>query len=675
MNSQAKDVTEMIFGLIEGAKHFLPDRFLNTDIAEKIWSRVLPTKHKPKDYALAIAREIMECNSKDAKKVDPAMALIYTLGCEEMRDVFYPRFHRSKGICQDLLLEQHLEHWLNMLPNEWRKANNNFPDNLAKSIPSLYRNSTGFLFNIAEESYYKGISYDLRDVADLCINMLLIRISSDEFTVKFLDHYPWVKERQSRLYECAQQKTVEFDELDPLKRMEMHMEKGIEIWQSTFKSIDSFIDGRERIRTKDALFTTELINNFIHDAQYSPAKMVQYNFAREVEAMRHCAEGILEASAEDEAIFEIAESFKLDLIAKEDPPSLPDFVLSSDNYKTLTAFDEDMRNSTPFSGADYQRFFDLMNDRDELSETISSIVQGSDMSELAKLGEYGHQLKALIEEIMTAGRDVFGGLSESYRRYRELTTKIIPLNAEEIPVENNSMEDAARITEQIQAQNEELGQLRVNLNKSELALQVSREREAEMTELNNHLSQEIDQLKRALHAARSIPVVEKGGDDFNTELSGEWLRGVLREDTRSTPEQILIAYATIAPDRVVVLPNAMKSAREADNFELPARLAQVMDSLVYQYLDLIRKGVPDTQAKEVLGNRYAANESQTVTNNSRLRAQRECSYNGETLFFRQHIGIGSGYGTQHAIRIHFKVINSKIVIAYCGAHLETMRTN
>ncbi len=674
MNTQAKDVNEAIFGLIDGAKHYLPDRFLNRDIVEKLWSRLLP-KHKAKDYAYSIAKDVMNCNAKDAKRVDPAMALIYTLGCVETREHFYPKFHASNSICDDLLLEQNLERWLKLLPDERKLSETDIPKELNEQIPSLYRSSTHIMFHLAQENFYKGISYELRDVVDICLNLMIVRIDSDQFIVDFLDHYPWVKERQSKLYESAKVKLDEFKDLGSVDQVEIQMEKGMDVWRSSFRSILSFIDGREYLRLREVLFTTDLINNFMQDKYYSPAKFIQYNYIREVESLKEYADNIFDVCQDDEVLRSVAAANNLSSILEDNPPALPDFLMDEHNYSVLKDFEADMKSEASFSSDSFHEFFELLDEREDLTRAISSIVQGGDVNQLAKLGDYGIQLKALIEKISASASDVFTALSNTYRVYRDLPAKIKPLSADSIPAETPVAQEVVNLQQLTPEQSEELEALRQAVHTAELALHTSQEREAEMTELNNHLVDEIAQLKRALHAARSIPVVEKGGEDFNTELSAEWLRGLLREDARSTPEQILIAYATLAPDRVEILPSAFKAAKEAANFELPARLAQVLDSLIYQYLDLIRKGVADTQAKEVLGNRYAANESQTVTNNSRLRAQREFTYNGETIFFRQHIGIGSGYGTQHAIRIHFKVINDKIVIAYCGAHLETMRTN
>jgi hypothetical protein len=674
MNSQA-DTTEMMFDMIKGPKHFLPDRFLNSDIAEKLWAKALP-KHKPKDYAHAISKYAMLTNNKEAKRVDPGMVFIYTLGCEETRDVFYSRFVDAGGLCGDLILEQHLERWLGMLPEGWRKREVDVSDELKALLPSLYHGSIGFLFNLAEESFYKNLPFENKDIADLCINLLLIRISNDEFTIAFFDAYPWARERQSKLYQTAKTCAKEFEDRPEIEKAEARLERSVEVWRATFKSIEVFISERERVRTRDVLFTQELLKNFNNDPHYSPVRMIQTNYFRETEAIKNCAAEMLENSVDDDVLTALIDESDITEIIDAEPLHLPDFELSAENHKILTEFETNIRKDGVFCGADYQNFFESVSEKNDLSETISEVVQGGDLSELAKLGEYGQQLKTLIERIKVSGRSLMSGMVETYRLYKALPEQLIVFKPEaHMSIEEPTGPSAEEQAAAAQAQVEELSSLRTNLDKTKLALQISQERESEMITMNDHLLQEIDQLKRALHAARSIPVVEKGGEDFNTELSGEWLRGLLREDVRSTPEQILIAYATIAPDRLVVLPSALKSAREADNFELPARLSQLLDSLVYQYLDLIRKGVPDTQAKEVLGNRYAANESQTVTQNSRLRTLREFSYNGEVIFFRQHIGIGSGYGTQHAIRVHFKVIDEKIVIAYCGAHLETMRTN
>jgi hypothetical protein len=104
-------------------------------------------------------------------------------------------------------------------------------------------------------------------------------------------------------------------------------------------------------------------------------------------------------------------------------------------------------------------------------------------------------------------------------------------------------------------------------------------------------------------------------------------------------------------------------------------LAKLVDRLVFAYLDALNSGVPDAEARKIFGKSYKAKESDGVRQNRRLRSLREFSYNGETHLFERHIGIGRNYGTQHSIRLYFEVIEGKLVIAYCGEHLDSVQTN
>jgi hypothetical protein len=158
--------------------------------------------------------------------------------------------------------------------------------------------------------------------------------------------------------------------------------------------------------------------------------------------------------------------------------------------------------------------------------------------------------------------------------------------------------------------------------------------------------------------------------DFS-ELTRKYVQG-----QRLTPEELLRFYGLMAPDRVVVLESAWKSSRQSENFAYPERLTEHLSKLVFDYLDQVRDGTPMGQAgRDIFAGAFAAKESQTVSRDHSMRAQREFNYDGETRYFEYRLRTGNGWGAVEGMRLYFDVIDSKVVIAYVGPHLDQPSTN
>lgn len=143
-----------------------------------------------------------------------------------------------------------------------------------------------------------------------------------------------------------------------------------------------------------------------------------------------------------------------------------------------------------------------------------------------------------------------------------------------------------------------------------------------------------------------------------------------------TPEELLRFFGLMAADRVVVLDSAWKSSRESDKFAYPERLTEHLSKLIFEYLDQVRAGTPMGQAgRDVFAGAFAARESQSVSQDHSLRAQREFIYNGETRYFEYRLRTGNGWGAVEGLRLYFDVIDGKVVIAYLGPHLDQPSTN
>lgn len=88
--------------------------------------------------------------------------------------------------------------------------------------------------------------------------------------------------------------------------------------------------------------------------------------------------------------------------------------------------------------------------------------------------------------------------------------------------------------------------------------------------------------------------------------------------------------------------------------------------MVTDYLDVyLSKG--DAQARLLFGNRYAAQESDSVMKSA--KRMRDRTFSGITM--TQHLKIG------FSTRLYFTVDtqNRKVLIGYCGEHLNVASTN
>ena len=83
-------------------------------------------------------------------------------------------------------------------------------------------------------------------------------------------------------------------------------------------------------------------------------------------------------------------------------------------------------------------------------------------------------------------------------------------------------------------------------------------------------------------------------------------------------------------------------------------------------------GQPDAVARHILGDALRARESDSVLGNARLRAMRQFVYNSEKRVFHKHLAIGVKPGVAFSIRIYYEILDSKVIIGWCGEHLETM---
>jgi hypothetical protein len=104
-------------------------------------------------------------------------------------------------------------------------------------------------------------------------------------------------------------------------------------------------------------------------------------------------------------------------------------------------------------------------------------------------------------------------------------------------------------------------------------------------------------------------------------------------------------------------------------------MLDLLDTLVNPYFDSWLRATRTLCHANSLAAPMSPSESDATSNCGKMRAQREFSYQGQRMYFERHLRVGSGIGNQVCMRIYFQIIDSKIVIAYAGEHLEIASTN
>lgn len=205
-------------------------------------------------------------------------------------------------------------------------------------------------------------------------------------------------------------------------------------------------------------------------------------------------------------------------------------------------------------------------------------------------------------------------------------------------------------------------------------IEMERERYAILESESKEYRDEIHNQKSKINAINDqknklLDRVQNHQDKVLTNEDRESLHRLMLDQDLATPKDALVVARMLYPGKVIILPEAWKSAEEAESFKYAPRLLALINTLLGDYLDALTAGQPDTEARQLFGKSYSAKESETVTKNPALRRHREFKVNNEIVFMNQHLIIGKAISIQETLRLHFKVINNKVYIGHCGEHL------
>jgi hypothetical protein len=136
--------------------------------------------------------------------------------------------------------------------------------------------------------------------------------------------------------------------------------------------------------------------------------------------------------------------------------------------------------------------------------------------------------------------------------------------------------------------------------------------------------------------------------------------------------QCLEVIQELYPDRVVVLDSAIASAREASKFKHSRRALDLLIKLCGPFWSQLSEGKGTIDAKAILSDAYAANESETVRGRRKARELRTFDYAGQPVEMMSHLRIGTKDSLVETWRCHFHwdAASRRIVIGHCGRHLD-----
>lgn len=288
---------------------------------------------------------------------------------------------------------------------------------------------------------------------------------------------------------------------------------------------------------------------------------------------------------------------------------------SIDEYSRLSDRFQELSKDPAKNAAELQELLVAMGQAKEESSQVKDDCVALARTITDKMNALARDMKAFVEEDDELGEDVELEADGSHREFEEL----LAISEEE----NKRLKGKVR---DLTAQNDSLGS----------ALADSREQEAK---------QGLSEDARALITKKFV------------------------QKQRLSVEECLQLTQSLYPN-TVILPSAWTSAVEHKHFEGTDRLCDYLIALAGEYLEKVSDGVPDAEARKLFPSQvFAANESKT-TQSGAFRKQREFTYNGNLHYFEKHLRIGVATDVRRTVRVHFDVIDGKLVIAFCGEHMS-----
>lgn len=686
------DSKEMLYEIaLDHPVHFcmLPDRFMLDATRDRVWASLLGGKSAIRDLAQRLRKSsCIEAVPRDARRrmADESIITMLmlshesrtmltqtgTLNPEEWHDVIFN--------CQTKALSGKPPK-----PKSWALKLDNYNFELTRG--SIEKAMLDLLQPYIDIDFYRGLGQTEKDCADFVINVALCNLMCIDLTFvgDFIEHYQFLMERQTafvmgvtRAMAEGHSPNAKQDILTPSADMPYPM-----YWRGCLKTLYDMMPSKgQEMSFRNLILNADVLLSLTANETHGICTVLRNRMESDDQAL---FKGLTRLADEVEKsglqVEQETWTYAIETLASLPPlptfPPLSKMLLAAlEGY--MLARSDICRKADP----DLDSFTDPLHAVKGIKTAITEEISKPN-TDVGKISELTKRLSDQTDKFQASAAQ-FGDMYNSVlkagldlrEKLNELADNTAPAPTPEPKPEPEAPAVALEpaypdLREELEQTQQEKLALSEKLS-SQVQLNVSNS--TMIDKLTNELTECRDNNHRLKQRLSFIPKAPEE-PEVTAPLPFDLFKKII-SGAQPNPLEILSFFELEAPDRVVVLPSAKVSADEANDYRNGHRLAELVQRLLYPYFDAIQSGEADATARKILGNNnYAAKESQGVEQSRSLRSQREFDYNGETHYFQRHLSLGRNYGTADSIRLYFEIIDGKVVIAYCGKHLDSVQTN
>ncbi|WP_274644958.1 hypothetical protein [Pseudomonas serbica] len=685
------DDKEMLYQIaLEHPVHrcMLPDRFLLDATRDRVWSALLGGKAAIRDLAQRLRKSShIEAVPREARRRMADEAIIAMLMVShEARTMLTQTGTLNPEEWHDIIFNGQTKALSGKTPKtkNWALKLENYDFELTRG--SVEKAMLELLHPYTDVDFYRGLGQTEKDCADFVINVSLCNLMSIDlnFVSDFLEQYQFLMERQTAFAMGVTRAVVEggspgaqFDILTPPTDMPYPL-----YWRGCLKVMHDMTPSKgQEMSFRNLILNADVLLSLTTNESHGICSVIRNRMESEEQLL---LKGLSRLGAEvEESGLQVAqETWKYAIDTLESLPPLPAFpplskkLLNALERYTLERSDI-CRKADPDPDAFISSLYAIKDIKVAITEEISK--SNTDVSKITELTTQLSEQTTMFQTSAAQFGDMYTGVLKVCLDLREKLKEFAENKAPEAATVPTPEPEATP-----EAQEPAYPDLREELKQSEQEKLTLNDKLSSQVQLNVSNSTLIDKLTSELTECRGnnhklkqrlnfLPkVVEE--PEIEAPLPLDLFKKIITGG-KPSPLEVLTFFEMEAQDRVVVLPSAKVSADEANDYKHGYRLAGLVQRLIYPYFDAIQSGNADSVARKILGDNYAAKESQGVEQSRSLRSQREFYYNGEPHYFERHLTLGRNYGTADSVRLYFDIIDGKVVIAYCGKHLDSVQTN
>jgi hypothetical protein len=683
------DDKEMMYQIaLEHPVHrcMLPDRFLLDATRDRVWSALLGGKSAIRDFAQRLRKSPnIEAVPRDARRrMADEVVIAMMMVSHEARTMLTQTGTLSPDEWHDIIFNGQAKAISGKAPKtkNWALKLENYNFELTKG--SVEKAMLELLHPYTDVDFYRALGQTEKDCADFVINVALCNLMGIDITFvnDFVEHYQFLMERQTafvmgvvRAVAEGGSPAAQFDILTPPADLPHPL-----YWRGCLKVLHDMAPSKgQELSFRNLVLNADVLLSLTTNETHGICTVLR-NRMEDEEQLLFKGLSRLGAEVEESGLQVEQETWIYAIETLASLPPLPAFPpLSKKLLTALERYTLDRSDVCRKADPDPEAFTGPLHKVKDIKSAIMEEIKkpNSDAAKLSSLTAQLSEQTTLFQTSAAQFGEMYTGVLKVGLDLREKLKELVantapapaPTPEPEAPAE--ALEPAyPDLREELeQAQQEKLAisdklssQVQLNVSNSTMIDKLTNEL-TECRDNNHRLKQRLSFLPKPVEEAEVTTPLPL--DLFTKIITG----------VEPNPLEILSFFEMEAPDRVVVLPSAKVSADEASDYKNGHRLADLVNRLVHPYFDAIHSGKADAEARKILGGNYAAKESQGVEQSRSLRSQREFDYNGEAHYFQRHLSLGRNYGTADSIRLYFEIIEGKVVIAYCGKHLDSVQTN